>query len=399
MSETLKQEGDFKLKSKPKKFMKPTNEPIKVDLSAPNVQGAVVPEVTKVVIKKDEENAIQEQSSESAVLRESESVKETGEEPKVELSTVGQGDEGAVKNVIQEITEDEVKETVKEVKEALRDEKVLGKELPENIEKLISFMEDTGGTIEEYARLNTDYSKIDNNILISEFYKKTKPHLDAEDISLIMEDYSYDEDLDEPKEIRKKKIAFKEEVAKAKSFLEDTKKKYYEEIKLRPSVNKDQQKAVDFFNRYNEGQKTATEHHESFKQKTKDLFSNDFEGFEFKLGDKRFKYNVSNPSEVADKQSDIGNVVGKFLAKDGSVEDPKGYHKAMYAAMHSDQIANHFYEQGKADAIKDVVAKSKNPSTGTPRQAPQDVFVNGFKVRAITGTDSSKLRVKTKKFN
>jgi len=399
MSETVKQEGDFKLKSKPKKLVPTNDEPIKVNLAEPKAAEETEGDIAKVVIKKEDKDAVQEQGSESSVLRSSEPDEKTGQETNVELPTVGQGDEESVENVIQEITEEKVEKIEQEVKEAVQNKEVLGKPLPENIEKLVSFMEETGGTIEDYARLNTDYSNVDNNTLLKEYYSKTKPHLDSEDISILMEDFSYDEELDEPKEIRKKKIAFKEEVAKAKNFLEETKKKYYDEIKLRPGVTQDQQKAMDFFNRYNEGQKKAAENYESFKQKTENLFSEEFEGFEFNLGEKKFRYNVSNPKEVASIQSDINNIVGKFLAEDGSVVDEKGYHKAMFAAYNADKIASHFYEQGKADAVKEVVSKSKNPSIDTAREAPKDVFIGGLKVRAISGTDSSKLRIKTKKFN
>ena len=399
MSEQVKQEGDFKLKSKPKKLVPTNDEPIKVNLAEPKVTEETKEEVTKVVIKNEDKDAVQEQSPEGSVLRSSEPDEKTGQETNVELSTMGQGDEGSAENVIQEITEEKVEKIEQEVKEAVQNKEALGKPLPENIEKLVSFMEETGGTIEDYARLNTDYSNVDNNTLLKEYYSKTKPHLDSEDISILMEDFSYDEELDEPKEIRKKKIAFKEEVAKAKNFLEETKKKYYDEIKLRPGVTQDQQKAMDFFNRYNEGQKKAAENYESFKQKTENLFSEEFEGFEFNLGEKKFRYNVSNPKEVASIQSDINNIVGKFLAEDGSVVDEKGYHKAMFAAYNADKIASHFYEQGKADAVKEVVSKSKNPSIDAAREAPKDVFIGGLKVRAISGTDSSKLRIKTKKFN
>jgi len=399
MSETVKQEGDFKLKSKPKKLVPTNDEPIKVNLAEPKAAEETEGDIAKVVIKNEDKDAVQEQGSEDSVLRSSEPDEKTGQETNVELPTVGQGDEGPVENVIQEITEEKVEKIEQEVKEAVQNKEVLGKPLPENIEKLVSFMEETGGTIEDYARLNIDYSNVDNNTLLKEYYSKTKPHLDSEDISILMEDFSYDEELDEPKEIRKKKIAFKEEVAKAKNFLEETKKKYYDEIKLRPGVTQDQQKAMDFFNRYNEGQKKAAENYESFKQKTENLFSEEFEGFEFNLGEKKFRYNVSNPKEVASIQSDINNIVGKFLAEDGSVVDEKGYHKAMFAAYNADKIASHFYEQGKADAVKEVVSKSKNPSIDTAREAPKDVFIGGLKVRAISGTDSSKLKIKTKRFN
>ena len=383
MSE-VKQEGDFKMKAKPKrpKNLGKKNEITKVDLSKPSEenQGEVIPDVTKVEIKEP----VVEQ-----VVEEVEAIEEVVEE------TAG---------VIEEITEEEIVETSKaleqEVAEAVRDEKVIGKALPENIEKLVSFMEDTGGTINDYVRLNTDYSNVDEKTLIREYYKKSKPYLDKDDLDLIMEDnFQYDEDLDEEKDIRRKKLAYKEEVAKAKSFLEETKSKYYDEIKLRPGVTQEQQKANDFFNRFNEDQKAAEEKHNNFLQRTKNLLNNDFKGFDFNVGEKKFRYGVKNVNEVAEAQSDISNFIGKFLDKEGNISDAKGYHKALYAARNADTIAQHFYEQGKADAVKNVVAKSKNIKTDPRQTSSGSVFVNGLKVKSISGADSSKLKIKKRTFN
>ena len=398
----VKQEGDFKMKSKPKtpkKLNKPNEvAEVKISNTAKEAQGTVVPEVTEVVIKKEDTNAIQEQSTESGVLR--------TEQPEVELQEVGQGNEVAAENdveeqiqVIQEVTNEEIKSTAKELQNAIEENKYTGKPLPENIEKLVSFMEETGGTLEDYVRLNSDYSNVNEEVLLREYYKKTKPHLDAEDINIILEDFSYDEELDDEKDIRKIKIALKEEVAKAKSFLEQTKSKYYDEIKLRPGVTQEQQKAVDFFNRYNENQAAAERKHSEFLNRTKQMFNNDFKGFDFSVGEKKFRYSVKNPSEVAEAQSDISNFIGKFLDKDGNVSDHVGYHKALYAARNADTMAQHFYEQGKADAIKEVAAKSKNITTEPRQTSSGNVFVNGLQVKAISGLDSSKLKIKTKKFN
>jgi len=302
--------------------------------------------------------------------------------------------EEAVESPLTLVDEEEVNETVQAVEKAVEKAEQTGKPLPENIEKLVSFMEETGGTVADYVRLNADYSNVDNNTLVREYYKQTRPHLDHEDVSLLLEDFDYDEELDEDKDIRKKKIAFKEEVGKAKSFLEGLKGKYYDEIKLRPGVTQEQQKAVDFFNRYSEEQQTVKQKQEHFSSTTNELFSNDFKGFDFSVGDKKFRYGVKNPENVAKAQMDIADFVKTFLDESGNISDVKGYHKALYAARNSDTLAQHFYEQGKADAVKDVMAKSKNIST-EPRQSAQgEVFVNGLKVKAISGVDSSKLKVK-----
>ena len=371
-----KQEGEFSLKgkkTKPKNLGKQQDGPIKVDLSKSSEEQ----EVTKVVIETEEDQAEQ-----------------TTKEEVVENTEVTQDDTPIIQEVTEEDSQDEVEVLEEQLEQAIVEESA-GINLPENIEKLVSFMEETGGTINDYVRLNADYSNIDNETLLKEYYKKTKPYLDSEDLNLILEDFSYDEDLDEERDIRKKKLAFKEEVAKAKSFLEETKSKYYDEIKLRPGVTQEQQKAVDFFNRYNEEQGKAEQQHELFKNQTKKLFSQDFKGFDFNLGEKKFRYGVKDPSKVAETQSNISNIVGKFLNKDGSVKDPAGYHKAMYAAANVDTIANHFYEQGKADAVKQVIDSSKNPSQAL-RQSPQTGFKDGIKVKVLNegALSSSKLKIK-----
>ncbi len=271
-------------------------------------------------------------------------------------------------------------------------------DLPENVEKLVNFMKETGGDINDYVRLNADYTNVDDTALLKEYYKQTKPHLDSDEIEFIMEDkFDYDEDVDEDRDIRKKKLAKKEEIAKAKNFLEETKSKYYDEIKLRPGVTQEQKKAMDFFNRYNEEQKMVKQQHDRFKSTTKNFFNNEFKGFEFNLNEKKFRYGVNDIDSVASNQSDLTNLIGKFLDNKGEVKDYKGYHKAIFAAQNADTIANHFYEQGKADAVKDVMAKSKNLNNELRPTSTGDVFIGGMKVKAISGVDSSKLKLRINK--
>ncbi len=393
MSEEVKQEGEFKIKtpSKPKNLGKSSDQVTKVGIKEPLIE--TEPEVTKVIIK-EEDDAVQTQETNDSNVIVEESPNSSHSQEVVEEVRDSNEEIDSPLSVI-EGTEEEETEVTKEVEQAVQEQRVL----PENIEKLVSFMEETGGTVQDYVRLNADYTNVDNKTLISEYYKQTKPHLDSEDISLLLEDFDYDDDIDEPKEIRKKKIAFKEEAAKAKDFLEGLKGKYYDEIKLRPGVTQEQQKATDFFNRYNEEQSANEAKHEVFKQKTKQLLNEDFKGFDFNVSDKKFRYGVKNPSQVAEQQSDISNFIKTFLNEKGEIQDAKGYHKALYAARNADTIAQHFYEQGKADAVKDVMAKSKNISTEPRQTASGDVFVNGLKVKAVSGLDSSKLKIKTKKFN
>ena len=389
MSEQVKEEGTFKIKSKPKQLVK--NDIIKVDLSKKQEEP-----------KKEETDAIPVGETKKVVVGE-----QTGNSPKVdeqvsESSPISEVEEEV--KPIEEVVEEEIVELGEKIEEKViaptpEESREIAK-LPENIEKVVDFMKETGGTLEDYVRLNADYSNVDNDTLLREYYKQAKSHLDSSEINFLIEDnFSYDEEVDEEREIRKKKLAYKEEVAKARKHLDGLKSKYYEEIKLRPGITQDQQKAMDFFNRYNEEQNTAQQQHEAFKANTKEYFTNDFKGFDINVGEKKFRYGVKNPNEVATKQSNITNTIKKFLDDKGNVKDVKGYHKAMYAAENVDKIAQHFYEQGKSDATKDLVAKSKNISEDVRPSPTGDVFVGGLKVKAISGLDSSKLKIKTRKFN
>ena len=390
MSEEVKQEGEFKMKTptKPKNLGK-KNEVTKIEIPKEGIesQGEVIPEVTKVEIKNEDAVQTQETNDSDAIIEKSQDSGDS-EEVVEEIRTTDEGVESPL--TVIEDTEEQQTEVAKEVEQAVQEQRVL----PENIDKLVTFMEETGGTVQDYVRLNADYTNVDSTALIREYYKQTKPHLDSEDVSLLLEDFDFDEDIDEPKDIRKKKIAFKEEAAKAKDFLEGLKGKYYDEIKLRPGVTQEQQKALDFFNRYNEEQQVVKQNKDAFINQTSNLFSNDFKGFDFNVGEKKFRYGVKNPENVAEAQKDIANFVKTFLNDKGEVVKVKDYHKALYAARNADTIAQHFYEQGKADAVKDVMAKSKNISTEPRQTAAGEVFVNGIKVKAMSGVDSSKLKIK-----
>jgi uncharacterized protein (DUF2164 family) len=354
--------------------------------------------VTKLEIKKD---AVSEQSTreldENKQAKDVEGLEKGTPEPRLEeITKEVENKDLEVINEKPEVVE-EAKNLEKEVKEAIRDEKVSGRQLPENVEKLVNFMSETGGTVEDYVTLNKDYTKYDDKLLVKEYYKKTRPHLDEEEISFLMEDnFTFDEEADEERFVRKQKLAYKEEVAKAKNFLEQMKSKYYDEIKLRPSVTNEQKKAMDFFQRYNNEQQQITQKRSDFVNNTKSYFQEQFKGFEFNVGEKSFRYNVSNPSEMANAQSDVSKFISKFTNKEGDITDLDGYHKAIYAARNSDRLAQHFYEQGKADATRDVIAKSKNISNEVRPVATESTMPNGWKVKAITGVDSSRLKIKKK---
>ena len=361
---TLEQ-GEFKIKKKPKKLV--AEEP-----------------VAKIDMAKKEEPKEEVKTEEPKV-----ETKEPVEEVKEETPVM---EEIKLKEKQEEV--EETKEVIEDIKEEVKQNPEI--QLPENIEKLVDFMKQTGGTVEDYVNLNKDYSNINGEQLLKEYYSVSKPHLNREEVEFLMDDnFAWDEDEDE-RVVKKKKLAYKEEIAKAKNFLESSKKKYYEEIKLNPSVSQEQQKANDFFNRYNEEQEVIKQRHDRFTDNTKKLFADEFKGFEYNVGEKAFRYNVNNKSEVAQNQSDLNNFVGKFLDKNGEIKDYRGYHKALYTASNADKIAQHFYEQGKADAVKDINAKSKNITNEVRATSSGEMYINGLKIRAISGVDSSKLKIKKK---
>jgi|TARA_B110000211_G_scaffold232281_1_gene295662 hypothetical protein len=296
--------------------------------------------------------------------------------------------------VLEEVTNEEVAETVEE---AIVESMETGKDLPENIQKLMHFMEDTGGDLNDYLTLNQDYSELDNHTLLKEYYKSTKPHLSEDEVDFVMEDtFAYDEDMDEDRDVKRKKLAMKEQVAEAKLHLESVKSKYYEDIKSGSKLTEEQQNAMRFFNEHNERSDANQKMSEIFKSKTESVFNDKFKGFEYNVGDKKFRFNVKDTNKVKTTQSDINNFIGKFLNKDEAMEDARGYHKGLFTAMNPDQVANHFYEQGKADALKSSIAKSKNVSMDPRQSHVENVNTSGFTVRALNNDNTPDFKFKIK---
>ena len=350
------------------------------------------------VSKKEEADVAKVDLSEK---KEEEPKEEVKEEPVEEVKEEEKTEEVVEETpVVEEITEIEVEEKVEEVKEAVEEavaeSQETGEPLPENIQKVVEFINETGGSLEDYVKINQDYDKFEDNELVNEYLKQTKPHLTDEERVFVMEDlYSFDEEVDDPKDIRRKKLALKEQVANAKSPLDGQKSKYYAEVKAGSRLAPEQQKAVDFFNRYNEDAKAIEKNKSIFEKRTNDVFNNEFKGFEYNVGEKRFRLNIKEADKVKDNQMNINNFVSKFTNKQTQeVDDAKGYHKSLFTAMNPDLVANHFYQQGKADAIKDSMAKAKNVDMSANSTHPDVVESGGMKVRAISGNSSNDFKVK-----
>ena len=353
---------------------------IKVDLNNPPKEKKDEQPVDNTKTKDVQKEVVEETADKKEVV--DESTKEDAETP-----------------ILEEVTDEEVEELEEQIEDAVAETEATGKPIPENIQKLMDFMEETGGDLNDYVKLNQDYSKLDDNDLLYEYYKQTKPHLNTEEINFLMEDtFSFDEDMDDERDIRRKKLALKEQVADAKAHLEENKSKYYEDIKTGSKLTSEQQKAINFFNRYNKEseatQKAVKTNSDIFTQKTNKVFNDKFKGFEYNVGDKKYRFNVNNAEEVKTAQSDISNFTKKFLDKNSALTDAKGYHKSLFTAMNADAVAKHFYEQGKADAMKDSVAKAKNVNMD-PRQSHGKIEAGGMKFKVL-GDDSSDFKFKIK---
>jgi hypothetical protein len=411
MSE-IKTEGSFKIKAPEKKEpvaeqVKEAPEEVKAEpqpkvdspVSIDEESGGIKLDLTQLNKPQEDANTEQE-TTDVASDQQAEPVQEVEKEIPQQPEPVQ-----AEESVLEEITDEEVEEKTEELKEeieqAVQQSQDTAEPLPENIQKVVEFMNETGGSLEDYVKLNQDYSSLNENQLLREYYENTRPHLDKEDIDFLMEDkFSYDEEVDDEREVRRKKISQREELAKAKNHLDGLKSKYYKEIKSGSKLAPEQQKAVDFFNRYTkeneEATRVAEKQTEVFLNKTSNVFGDDFKGFDYQVGDKKYRFKVKDASSVKENQSDINNFVKKFLNEKNEMSDAKGYHKGLFTAMNADSIANHFYEQGKADAMKDSMAKSKNVQMGA-RGVHQEVkTANGFTVRSVdSGSADSKLRIKT----
>jgi len=367
--------------------------------------------ITKVDLTKKPETPKEEEKNETTeevkenntddnrVVELVENADTTKKQEEVQPQAETQEEQPALEEVTEEEVQEQTEELTEEVVEAVEEAEKTGMPLPENLQKVVDFMEDTGGTLEDYVRLNQDYSSYDDMTVLREYYKQTKKHLTDDEVTFLIDDsFSYDEEVDEEREIRKKKIALKEQVANAKSHLDGQKSKYYKEVKAGSRLNTEQQKAWDFFNRYNkeseENKKIAEKQTNTFKLKTQEVFNDKFKGFEYNVGDKNYRFNVKNAEEVKTTQSDINNFVKKFLNKNNEMSDAKGYHKSLFTAMNPDAIARHFYEQGKTDAMKQSVAKAKNVSMD-PRQSFSNEDFSGTKVRVLND-DSPNFKFKIK---
>jgi len=366
---------------------------------------------------KKEEDAVQEQSTDEIPVRggseaseevqeknEEESKEPAGENKQEEENKSKEKEQGqevdSPLELIKDTEEKQVEQTkqkekiVEEVQKAVEEKNIY----PEDIEKLVSFMQETGGSLEDYVSLNKDYSKLDNATLIYEYLRQTKPHLNNEDINFLMQkDFAYDEETADQAEVKAKQLAFKEKIYEAQKHFTDSKEKYYADLKLRKQdgIPEEYKDAVELYNNNQEVLKEAEKIREDFTLKTNKVFNDEFKGFDFKVGENKYRFKIENPLKVKESQSDFKNFASLFMDKEKTViEKPVEYHKALYVGANADKIANHFYEQGRADAIKDAAKKAKNIDM-QPRVDNSSISTPaGQKIKVVSGNSSDKLRIK-----
>lgn len=300
-----------------------------------------------------------------------------------------------------DLDEDRVRAYLKDRYEIESLEDVLNKteeKLPEDVDAFLKYKKETGRGFEDYMNLQKDWSKVDETSLLKQYYKETNPHLDDEDISYLMEEkFSYDEDLDDSKDIKKKKVAMKDELYKAKSHFEQLKEKYKAPlVSSEADLPEDYKKAYSFYSEYTEQTAKEAQQQEErskfFLEKTESLFNEEFKGFEFDLGEKKQTFELKDVGQVKQEQSDITNFFNKHIDKDGYIKDVAAYHKSLFAAYNADAMARYFYEQGKADATEGLVKETKNISMSVRDNKP--VEVKGLKFREVEGPGSRSLKFK-----
>ena len=280
-------------------------------------------------------------------------------------------------------------------------EKEANEPLPEDVSAYLKYKKETGRGIEDFYRLQKDYTDMDENSVLANYYASTEEGLDEIDIQDIIEDkFDFDEEIDDPKDIKKIKLAKKRELAKAKKFLNEQKDKY--KVPLESSgdgLSADQQENLNAYKSYIDESKSikeqTTKRYDYFLNKTNEVFNNDFKGFDFKVGENNLTFKPGTADELKNVQKDVTNFINKYMDDKGLIADAKGYHKALSVAMNPDKFAQFFYDQGVSNAVDNVSRKSKNINMDM-RQAPQSVSKDGMKIRPVGNTDSGRgLRIRS----
>ena len=353
----------------------------------PNVEIQGEEDVVKVDLDSPPVVEEESQAEEPAV---EEAIEEAQEEPPKE-------EEPVIELVSQE--EEAVQEPTPVIEEVVEEKQAL--DIPEGLDNLVKFMDETGGTLEDYVSLNRDLDQLSPVDLISDYYKKKYPHYNDERIQRKMnKEFAYDAETDEPDVVQDKKDSFEDTLFEAKRFLGESKEKYYNELKFNRSQSNSSEvkEATEFYTDYKKSQEDNKRLSQEFKQSTDQFFNEDFKGFDFKVGDSKYRFKVQDTGKVKEYQSDLNNFISDFAGEDGVINDTAGYHKALFAAKNADKIAQHFYEQGRAEAIKSGAKQSKNIDMNPRGDAGSMVQTKtGTQFKVVSGDSSNSLKFKIRK--
>lgn len=273
-------------------------------------------------------------------------------------------------------------------------------ELPEDVAAYYKYKQETGRGLEDFMKVNRNLDEADGDSLLKEYLLITEDGLDAEDVEMMMDDYKYDEDLDDEGDIKKAKLAKKKAIAKAKKYFEEQKEKYQAPLESRGAGSLEDSEEYQAYQQYVEQAKTYQEEQkrrkEWFDEKTNEVFSDGFKGFEFSIDDKSYVYTPGDRTELKKLQQTPEAWLNKYLDDKGLVKDAAGYHKSLAVAMNPEKFARFFYEQGQANAVDDVMRKTKNINM-SERAAPQSTTKGGLKIRAVNTDSGRGLKIKTRR--
>jgi hypothetical protein len=353
-----------------------------------------------------EEKSVQ-QVEEELLKKHEQEMNGEGVEPEIKIDTtaIERAAEGQ-NEVEEELTEDKVlsyigKRYNKQINsfDELMAERQESEPLPEDVAAFLKFKKETGRGFEDFIKLNKDYDAMNQDQLLREYLASTQKDLDNEDIDVLMEEYSFDEDIDEESKIKKTKIARKKAIAEAKNYFNEQKEKYKLPLESRANgLSPEENEEYEAYRQYTQQAKTLQEENDRkrkwFDQKTEELFSKEFKGFEFAIDDKKIVFSPGAAAELKKAQSNPMNFISKYLDEQGLIKDSAGYHKALAIAMNPDKFAKFFYEQGQSDATEDVLRKTKNINM-SERKMPEVTNKGGMQVKSVTPDSGRSLKIRS----
>lgn len=363
-----------------------------------------VQEVEEQLLNEHEEKT----SAEDENQAQTESAQETEAISETEQTTESEQVTEEVTEQVPELTEEHVLSFIKnrydkeiDTIDKLFEVRETEPELPEDVSAFLKYKQETGRGFEDFIKINRNLDEEDPNKLLLDYYKEVNPGLDDEDIMFDMEDnFSYDEDIDDERDIKKKKLAMKRELAKAKDYFEKQKESYkvpLESSGFVPEAEKEQYEAFKSqAQQARELEQEQSKRSEFYRQKTTELFNDDFKGFDFSIGDQKVAYKPAEGKTMLEKQTDMSSFFQSFVDENGYIKDAAAYHRAMAAAMNPDGLAKFFYEKGKSEAIDSVAKESKNIDMSA-KVAPEMSNKSGFKVTVLDSGSSGRLKIKSKK--